>query len=564
MSEVPEKRTPGRDSTRRSFLKKMGIASAVATQPVQRLLANSLGLPGVGDHYTPPKGDIRLPETDGNWKEVENFVTEPGPEYHHASEAAFEAFRDIKYGVRIHWGLYSLHDWSDTSWPYLRLSPAEKAKYNEQYKTWNPDGFDPNRWMSFFRENGMKMFSFTSLHHEGFSMFDTNRRIRSRIDWANAAGPRLEDCDLAYSIMETPFRRDVVREVVEAGRKHGLKIDIYFSHPNWYDADFRPYVLHPAQVPSSAELLCPMDLEETQRRYKNHPDCRVIVPDPTPAEVTRMMASHRQLLTELLTNYGKIDMVCLDMWLGKQVWPELRDTIIALRRIQPDVMFRARGIGNYGDYYTPEGFVPGDKSATGMPWFVIYPLGRKWSWGGPNDHFKGSVWVIRNLADVVAKGGNFMVGIGPDRDGRFNPVALDQLKEVGDWLKVNGEAIYATRPRPGDLWKEGEDLLPSDKETDKTPPQDLSGGNPPIRFTQTKDARTIYAMCLGWPGSILRLKTIPASQVRNVTMLGLRQQLRSRSDEANGLAIELPAELETEQNRPCTTAWTFRLEMTSS
>jgi alpha-L-fucosidase len=85
---------------------------------------------------------------------VREYVTEPGPDYHHASQAALEAFRDIKYGVRIHWGLYSLRSWSHTSWPYLELSPAEKARYNEQYKTWDPSGFDANGWMTFFRERG--------------------------------------------------------------------------------------------------------------------------------------------------------------------------------------------------------------------------------------------------------------------------------------------------------------------------------------------------------------------------------------------------------------------------
>jgi alpha-L-fucosidase len=558
MSDKPEEKGPEQGATRRRFLKHMGVASVVATQPMHRLFAIGSGLRGIEDRYVPPRGNIRVPETDENWRVVKAFVTEPGPDYHHAPESAFEAFRDIKYGVRIHWGLYCLQNWWDTSWPFLKLSPAEKARYNEQYKTWNPSGFDPDAWMSFFRENGMKMFSFTPNHHEGFSMYDTKRRIRSRIDWASPDGPRLEECDLAYGIMETPFRRDIVREVIDAGRRNGLKIDLYFSHPNWYDADFRPYVRHPAQVPSSAELLAPIDLQRTQHQYGDHP---LIVPDPTPAEGTRMMASHRQQLTELLSNYGKIDMVCFDMWLGKAVWPQLRDTMIALRKIQPDVMFRARGIGNYGDYYTPERFVPGDKSTTDMPWFVIYPLGRGWSWGGPDDHFKGSVWVIRNLADIVAKGGNFMVGIGPDPDGRFNPVALDQLKEVGAWLKVNGEALYGTRPRPGDLWKEGGDLIGAGSKTDNAPAQDLSGGNPPIRFSQTKDNRTIYVICLGWPGTTLPLKTVPTSQVRSVSMLGLRQPLRSHSDGANGLAIDLPADLQTETNRPCKTAWAFRLEM---
>ena len=274
-----------------------------------------------------------------------------------------------------------------------------------------------------------------------------------------------------------------------------------------------------------------------------------------------MMAGHRQQLTELLSNYGRIDMVCLDMWLGRAVWPQLRDTIMALRKIQPDVMFRARGIGNFGDYYTPEGFVPGDKSATGMPWFVIYPLGRGWSWGGPDDRFKGSAWVIRNLADIVAKGGNFMVGIGPGPDGRFNQTALDQLKEVGTWFAVNGEAIYGTRPRPGELWKEGGELIGAGSNSDNALSRDYSGGNPPIRFTQTKDSRTIYVLCLGWPGRSLPLKTVPASQVRRVSMLGFRQPLKSRGDEVNGTVIDLPAQLQSEVNRPCKTAWAFRIDM---
>jgi alpha-L-fucosidase len=541
---------------RRRFLKTIGGAYITGARPLRRLLGST-----ASDSYVPAKGDIRVPETDENWQVVREFVTEPGPEYRHASDAAFESFRDIKYGVRIHWGLYCLQNWSDTSWPFLKLSPAGKARYNEQYKTWNPSGFDPELWMAFFRENGMKMFTFTPNHHEGFSMYDTKRRIRSRIDWTNPPGPTLEDCDLAYSIMETPFRRDVVREVVEAGRRNGLKVDLYFSHPNWYDADFRPYVRHPAQVPSSPKLLASIDYEQTRRAFGEYP---ITVPDPAPTEVQRMMASHRQQLTELLTDYGKIDMVCLDMWLGKAVWSELRKTMIALRKLQPDVMFRARGIGNYGDYYTPEHFVPGDKSATDMPWFVIYPLGRGWSWGGADDRFKGSVWVIRNLTDIVAKGGNFMVGIGPDPNGRFHPIALDQLREVGDWLRINGEAVYGTRPRRGDLWKEGGPLIGAGAKTDDTPPQEITGEIVPIRFSRAKDDKTLYAFCLGWPGQSLTLKTIRASQVKRVSMLGFRHPLSVKHSPDDALLINIPASLDDGTNRPCKTAWTFRVELTDS
>ena len=168
--------------------------------------------------------------------------------------AAYEAFRDMKYGIRIHWGLYSVAGFETESWPYLDLNYQERAQYNQMYRTWNPTGFDADEWTSLFAENGLRMFAFTTKHHEGFSMFDTRARVKQRIRWDAPGGPALENCDLPYSIMETPFKRDVVKELCESGRKRGLRISLYFSHPDWYDADFRPYADHPVQVPSSAIL----------------------------------------------------------------------------------------------------------------------------------------------------------------------------------------------------------------------------------------------------------------------------------------------------------------------
>ena len=477
--------------------------------------------------------NYKLPVTDSHYKTTRAWVEDKiDDDYHHPSAAAIEAFRDIKYGVRIHWGPYSINGQGNTSWPFLDFPYEQKQAYNEMYKTWNPSGFDAEEWMNLFKDNGLKMFAITANHHDGFTMYATKARINKRVNWTAPGGPALEDCDLAYSIMETPFHRDVLKELCDAGHKYGLKIDIYYSHPNWYNADYRPYCHHPLTFPAAKAHPELYGNPSTKARGIS----QVMVSDPTPEEETRMMAYHRQQLTELLSNYGRIDMVCLDMWLGKKVWPQMRQEMKDFRKIQPDVMFRARGIGNYGDYYTPEGFVPGDKSNTDMPWFCIYPYG-KWFSYIKNDQFKGTGWIISNLTDIVAKGGNFMIGIGADVTGHFDPQVVAAIKEAGSWLKINGEAIYATRPREGDLWKEGD----------------------AIRYTRTKDKQTIYAISRGWPGHLLNLKTVEPKQGSAIYMLGRPTPLEWKYKKATGLEIMLPAELQDEAKRPCRMAWSFKV-----
>ena len=257
-----------------------------------------------------------------------------------------------------------------------------------------------------------------------------------------------------------------------------------------------------------------------------------MAPDPTRAEMERMIARHRAQLTELLTNYGPIDMLCLDQWLGPTVWPQLRETILHLRKLQPDVMLRARGIGNYGDYYTPEGFVPGNKENTGLPWFVIYPLGSSFSYEEDPARHKGSEWIVRNIVDCAAKGGNFMVGIGPDGNGQFHSTAKQQLREVGEWLKVNGPGIYATRERDLDLWREGDDL----------------------RFTRSKDGGMVYAFMLSWPGKSLRFRSVRPKPGSSIRLLGYTDPISWRLDDA-GLIIDLPEPLQDPSRRPCRFAW---------
>lgn len=460
---------------------------------------------------------VTLPKNDAHWQPVASYVEEtPHPDYKQAPESAREAFRDLKYGVRIHWGVYSMLG-VDASWPFLKMTNEQKQSYQELYRRFNPVDFDADEWMSFFRRNGMNVCAFTSKHHDGFSMFDTRTRVRRRVHWTAPGGPRLEECDLAYSIMETPFHRDIVRELSEAAKRHGVKLDLYFSHPDWYDADFRPFVDHPAAhcagIPPRVDPVA-------------HPD-----------QWRHFVERHREQLKEVVTRYNP-DLVCLDMWFDETAWPDLRETIKQIRKLRPNVMLRARGIGNYGDYYTPEGFVPGAKENTSMPWMVIYQLAGQWSYQPDPSRYHDGAWIVRNLVDCVAKGGAFMVGIGPDERGRFHPKAIEAIEVAGAWLRRNGEAIYGTRPRPGDLWKEGDS----------------------VRFTRSKDNRVLYAIASALPGDTLRLATVKPRPDATVRLLGEPGTLSWHADADGALVIELPARLLSALQQPDQLPYAFRID----
>lgn len=472
--------------------------------------------------------NIVLPISDGHYQRTKDYVEDsPDADYLHASESAHEAFRDIKFSVRIHWGIYSICQMDGESWGFLDLPNDKKQEYNLLYKTFNPTSFDADEWMQFFNRSGIQAMAFTTKHHEGFSMFDTKTRVTRRVDYSDTIQP-IKDCDLAYSITETPFRRDIVKELCDAARSHNIKIDLYFSHPDWYDADFRPYNYHPLSTQDIIDYP-----EDYGHGYVNHRKT-ILTPSPTPQETERMVARHREQLRELLTNYGKIDMICLDQWLAKDVWPQTRETVKMIRRLQPDVMIRSRGIGNYGDYYTPENFIPGDKANTNMPWMVIYPLGSSFSYDKNEDNYKGAPWIIHNIIECAAKGGSFMVGIGPDSSGKFHPKAVDQLEETGQWLKVNSIGLNGTRAR--EVWKSND-----------------------IYFTQSKDNKTVYAFVEKWPGTELIVPSVSPKKDSQVYLLGYETPLSWTLVES-GIKIEIPDELQLSKNRPCDFSWAFRIQ----
>jgi alpha-L-fucosidase len=334
--------------------------------------------------------------------------------------------------------------------------------------------------------------------------------VKRRFIYTGPDAGKTEDCDLHYSIMEAPFKRDVVRELIDASRKRDLAIGLYFSHIDWYDADFRLDQWNPLR----------------DEGYTRQTD---------PEGWARFATRHRDQIRELLTRYGPISEVSLDMSFPEHAWPDVKETIKMARKLAPNTLFRNRGIGAYGDYHTPENWIPDSPRSkeSPLPWQVIHTLGRYFSYDPDPAAYKPGSWIVSKLVDITAKGGLLMVGIGPDVTGKYHPKAIESLDCAGAWLKVNGEAIYATRPWT--YWSEGDS----------------------VRFTRSKDGKHVYAICLSWPGDRLLLKSIRARDGSEVRMLGFDRPLKWRNDETDGLVIELPPQLQAEESRPCKQAYAF-------
>ena len=455
---------------------------------------------------------IRGPKGSGHWRSY--MANADLSNYHHASEEVAEQFKDLKYGIRIHWGVYSIV-LGEASWVITntyKSSLSFQGLYHDLYKKWYPDNFNADEWTSMMVKNGFQYFVFTTKHHDGFSMYKTGTQISSRYNYFGKDAGTIEPCNLHYSIMETPFGRDITGELIESARKKGLKIGLYFSHPDWYDADFRFDSWNP-------------------NKDKNYS------PENNPESWERFKTRHNEQITELLTNYGKIDMLSLDMYLPEFAWNHMQDLARLARNLQPDCMLRWRGIGNYGDYHTPENYIPGDAENQGtMPWTVIHPLSTRgrFAYEPESYYIRGGDWIVSSLIDIVSKGGGFQVAIGPDLTGSWHPKALESLSYAADWLKVNGEAIFNTRPCK------------------------INRVNN-IYYTRNKENTIIYAIIEGWPEkSTLFIDNVKADPGSKIIILGYDQPLAWK-ETLNGITIELPDKLFVEKNRPCKQAYAFKI-----
>ncbi len=496
---------------RRQFLGK-SLAAAGAWEGIGQALKPSVGeAVESGGREVGPCAYSHYQESEGlaseKWSRGPNTVD---PDYHHAPQTAIEAFKDLKFGIRIHWGLYCLIG-SHESWALAGANREFQNIYNVLFQFFNPTDFNPASWMNLFERAGIKFFTFTTKHHEGFCMWPaatTQQCPRLTAKAFNHGCEYLETVTNNYSIMDSPYKKDIVKAVVAAGRKKNMSIGLYYSHIDWHDPAF-------AWDPFNFYYDPKFTKESDPQRWQTFID------------------HEREQVRELMTDYGPIDVLDFDLGWPKSAARDIANVAEMTRKLQPDVIMRSRGIGAYGDYRTPEREIPGGPSK-GM-WKVIYPCGTSFSYI-PSDVYHPAEWVLETLIDVVAKGGNFEVGFGPMPNGAWAPEAVERLEYVGDWLRINGEAIYNTRPRTA--FREGSNIW----------------------FTTTKDGRYIYTISTKWPGRQLSVQSVQAVSGSQIFMLGVRQPLEWRQ-RGETLVVDIPPEVA--EHRPCKQAFAFKIQVRS-
>jgi alpha-L-fucosidase len=357
-----------------------------------------------------------------------------------AVKEKLEQWRDQKFGMIIHWGLYAvpgiIESWQLCSEDWIeRDSASSYDKFKDWYwglkKEFNPVRFSPEQWAQAAKDAGMRYVVFTTKHHDGFNMFDTK--------------------ETDFKITDGPFknnpRANVTKYVFEAFRQQNFMIGAYFSKPDWHSEFF----WWPKYA--TADRNVNYDIRKHPWRWNQF-----------------KQFTYNQI-GELMHNYGKIDILWLDGgWVRplETVTDEVRAWGAAIpawsqhvdmpriatmaRQAQPGLLIVDRTVhGPFENYQTPEQNIP--KERLDHPWESCITLGGAWGYV-PNDKFKSATKVIHSLIEIVAKGGSLLLGVGPSADGTFSEIQVGRLREIGQWMKENGEAIYSTRAV--DEYRDGE------------------------------------------------------------------------------------------------------------
>lgn len=363
-------------------------------------------------------------------------------------------FTHDRFGMFIHWGLYSMparHEW------VKNYEEIPEEKYDKYFKYFDPDLYDPRDWARQAKAAGMKYAVLTTKHHEGFCMFDS----------------KYTD----YKCTNTKAGRDLVREYVDAFRAEGLHVGFYYSLIDWHHPDFPIDHLHPRR-----------DDPDAYEQSKNR-------------DMRKYAQYMRDQITELLTDYGKIDILWFDFsydrdpsrpdWMkgkGKDDWEA--DKLIALaRKLQPGIIIDNRTQIEQ-DLWTPEQYQPNEwvrHAETGelVTWEACQTFSGSWGYHRDEATWKSPEMLIQMLINTVSCGGNLLMNVGPTSRGYLDHRAEDALKVFADWMKYNSRSIYGCTMAEPELLK----LCPNG-----------------CKMTQSEDGKRLYLHLFSYPFSYLELK----------------------------------------------------------
>jgi len=351
-----------------------------------------------------------------------------------------------RFGMFIHWGLYTVaarHEWVKM---YEEITDEEYQKYFDHF---NPDLYDPQEWARLARQTGMKYFVITTKHHDGFCLWDS----------------QLTD----YKATNTPCGQDLIAPMVEAFRSEGLKVGFYHSLIDWHHPQFPIDVIH-SQYNDEEALKTNRDRDITKYAEYLHGQVR-----------------------ELLTNYGKIDMMSFDFSYsgrdgqgllshgkGKDDW-QAEKLIAMVRELQPGIVINNR-TEIPQDYVTPEQVQPGEPVTVDgelVLWEACQTFSGSWGYYRDEYTWKSPEMLIQMLVDGVSKGGNMILNVGPNARGEIEPRAVERLEAMGQWIRLHGRSIYGCGP------------------SDFPAPPDC-------RYTQ--NGNRLYLHLFAWPFKCVRLK----------------------------------------------------------
>ena len=367
-------------------------------------------------------------------------------------------FDTARFGMFVHWG-HSSGQGCELSWPLVGgvfslpfCSNIPVEQYHSTARIFNPVAYKPREWALSLKRLGMQYAIFTAKHHDGFAMFHTQHSD--------------------FSIQHTPYGKDIVREFIDAMRTEGIHVGLYYSLIDWHHPDY----------PAFTEADKPYEFG----KYRQ----------PTPEQWDRFITFMNGQLRELLTNYGKIDLLWFDgSWERTPEQWHAKELEEMIRSLQPEILINDR-LPGCGDFETPEQFIP--PQPPNHAWETCMTINESWGYNIADKNFKSARQLIHTLCEVAGKGGNFLLNVSAMGDGRIQPELLERLAVLETWMAGNCESILGTQ-----------------------------SGLEPWQFygPSTRNGNRIYLHLLMKPYESISVRGIPIKQVKSVQILANGREL---------------------------------------